>query len=75
MVVNAGWTLGEECLFQSQTISQSEKTVAEGDCCLMGISKQALTELQRSLLEDDNTADYFALEATLKGNWLLKSSF
>lgn len=42
---------------------------------MIGINKGKLSVLQKSLLEKGNSKDYFVIESTLKGNYLLKTNW
>ena len=72
---NIGWTLGEEVLFDRNLQLRLETCYAETESCLLGINKGKLAVLQKTLLEKGNNKDYFVIESTLKGNYLLKSNW
>jgi hypothetical protein len=73
--VNIGWTLGEEVLFDRNLQVRQETCYAETESCLLGINKGKLAVLQKTLLEKGNSKDYFVIESTLKGNYLLKTNW
>ena len=54
---------------------RQETCYAETECCLIGINKGKLSVLQKNLLEKGNSKDYFIIESTLKGNYLLKTNW
>lgn len=73
--MNIGWTLGEEVLFDRNLQVRQETCYAETESCLLGINKGKLAVLQKTLLEKGNSKDYFVIESTLKGNYLLKTNW
>lgn len=70
-----GSTLGEEILFDINLQVRREEALSERDSCLIGISKNKLFLLQKTLLDDDNQKDYYAIESALRGNFLLKDGW
>jgi hypothetical protein len=42
---------------------------------LLGIDKSKLAMMQKDLLEQGNTKDYYVFESVLKGNYLLKNQW
>lgn len=73
--VSIGWSLGEEVLFERTSTNRRENCYSETESCLLGIDKSKLAMLQKELLDSGNTKDYFVLESTLKGNYLLKQNW
>ena len=73
--VNIGWTLGEEILFDKNLQIRQERAVANSECCLIGLNKAKLAILQKNLLQQGNDRDYFVIESTLKGNFLVKDKW
>ncbi len=74
-VISVGWTLGEEVLFDSMMQVRQESAVAATRSCLIGLAKERLTELQKTLLEGGNETDYFIIESLFKGNYLIKDQW
>ena len=52
-----------------------ETCFAETESCLLGINKLKLATIQKELLDNGNSKDYFVLESLLKGNYLLKQQW
>ena len=75
--VNIGWTIGEEILFEfnQKANLRQESCYSETESCLLGINKSKLAMMQKTLLEQGNTKDYYVFESVLKGNYLLKSNW
>ena len=75
--VNIGWTIGEEILFEFDQKSnvRQESCYSETESCLLGINKSKLAMMQKQLLEQGNTKDYYVFESVLKGNYLLKTNW
>jgi len=73
--INLGWTVGEEILFDRQLQIRPEQVIAETEACLIAISKTSLSVLQKRLLESNNKKDYYVIESTLKGNFLIKDEW
>ena len=49
--------------------------MADTECCLIGLNKAKLAILQKNLLQQGNDRDYFVIESTLKGNFLVKDKW
>jgi hypothetical protein len=75
--VNIGWSIGEEILFEfdKQNNVRMESCYSETESCLLGINKSKLAMMQKNLLQEGNTKDYYVFESTLKGNYMLKSGW
>lgn len=73
--VNIGWTLGEEILFDRTRQTRAEMVFAEDDCCLLGIEREKLGSVQKEMLAEGRTSEYFVLESTLKGNFIIKEQW
>jgi hypothetical protein len=75
--VNVGWTIGEEILFEfdKKSSTRQDSCYSETDSCLLGINKSKLAMMQKDLLQQGNTKDYYVFESVLKGNYLLKSNW
>ena len=71
--VSVGYTLGEEILFTVDKQIRKESCFSETESCLLGIHRSKLAILQKELLDNGNTKDFYILESVLKGNYLLKS--
>lgn len=69
-----GGTLGEEILFDKSMQTRRECASAETEACLIGLVKQTLASLQVKLLKQVRK-DYYVLESTLKGNYLMKEQW
>lgn len=68
-----GYTLGEESLFNAtMQESRPETAVCLKSACVISIEKERLNQIQCELLDAGLRKDYFALESSLKGNYLLK---
>lgn len=72
-MVNVGWTLGEEVLFSD--VKRPETVFAQDTCCLLGLKKSQLDIILKGLLADDRKPEYFVLDSTLKGNFVIKEQW
>lgn len=54
---------------------RQETAIANTEACLVGITKEKLSDLQQQLLKKGEEAEYFVIESVMKGNFLVKDEW
>jgi hypothetical protein len=78
--LNIGWTIGEECLFQtpqkrSGKAKSEEMCKAVTEACVLALSQTSLSLIKRTLYERGQSEEFVKFEIVLRGNFLIKKSW